>query len=58
MTKIRRMIHQNPEIGLNEYGTTNLVKKELMEMGVEVREINSKIGVLGIIHGLKRVIIK
>jgi len=54
MIKIRRTIHQHPELGLNEYETTKLVKKELLEMGVEIKEINSKVGVLGIIRGLKK----
>ena len=40
MIKIRRMIHQHPELGLNEYETTKLVKKELFDGNEESNEVS------------------
>ena len=51
MSKIFRHIHQYPEIAMQEFETTKLIKKELKDMGVEIVELKSKIGVLGIIRG-------
>lgn len=51
MTKIRRYIHQYPELGMQEFETTKLIKKELERMGVEIVKLKSKVGVLGIIKG-------
>jgi amidohydrolase len=53
LTKIRRTIHQYPELGMQEFRTTNLVKKELSNMGVNIIELNSDVGVLGVIKGTK-----
>lgn len=52
-TRIRRLIHQNPEISMKEYNTTALLKKELLDMGVEVVPIAMEVGILGILHGKK-----
>jgi amidohydrolase len=54
VTQIRRQIHQNPELGMREYETTDLVKNELKKIGVEIAELESKVGVLGIIKGTKK----
>ena len=54
MTKIRRYIHQYPELGMQEFETTKLIKKELESMGVEIVKFKSKVGVLGIIRGEKK----
>ena len=53
LTGIRRHLHEYPELGMQEYETTALVKKELEKMGVEVVPIASEVGVLGIIKGEK-----
>jgi len=53
ITKIRREIHNNPELGMLEFETTSLIKRELIKIGVEIVNINSKTGVLGIIKGTK-----
>jgi amidohydrolase len=53
LTWIRRHLHEYPELGMQEYETTALVKKELEKMGVEVVPIASEVGVLGIIKGEK-----
>jgi len=54
MTKIRRHLHQHPELGMREFETTKLVKKELENMGIEIVELKSKVGVVGIIRGTKK----
>ena len=53
MKKIRRHLHQNPELGMQEFKTTKLIKKELESMGVEIVKFKSKVGILGIIRGAK-----
>jgi len=54
LTKIRRKIHQYPELGMQEFKTTTLVKKELSNIGVDIIELNSDVGVLGVIKGSKK----
>ena len=53
MTKIRRSLHQYPELGMQEFKTTKLVKKELRSMGIKLVELQSKVGALGILEGAK-----
>jgi amidohydrolase len=53
VTQIRRHIHQNPELGMEEYETTALVRKELKEMGIEIIPLNLDVGVLGLLKGEK-----
>ena len=50
---MKRLIHSNPELGMQEFATTGLVKSELESMGVEVLSLGSGVGVLGIIRGQK-----
>jgi len=54
LTEIRRKIHQYPELGMQESRTTTLVKKELSNIGVDIIELNSDVGVLGVIKGSKK----
>jgi amidohydrolase len=51
MTGLRRRIHRNPELGMQEYDTTKLVKAELEAMGVTVKDIGMEIGALGLLEG-------
>lgn len=51
--KIRRQIHQNPEVGMKEFETTALIKKTLQESGIEIEDIGLKTGVCAIIRGGK-----
>jgi amidohydrolase/hippurate hydrolase len=53
VTVLRQQIHQNPELGMKEYNTTALIKKELKSYGVEIVPIAAETGVLGIIKGEK-----
>ena len=47
MVALRRHLHANPEIGLEEYNTSALVAKLLDEWGYEVRTGYGKTGVVG-----------
>lgn len=53
VTKIRRHIHQNPELGMKEYQTTALIRKELEEIGIEIVPIELDVGALGVLKGEK-----
>lgn len=54
MTKVRRYLHENPELGLEEHKTTEFIKKELRDMGIELQHINMETGVIGLIKGEKQ----
>lgn len=49
--KIRREIHKNPELALQEFETSKLVAKTLRELGIEVTEGIDKTGVVGLLRG-------
>lgn len=49
----RRDIHQNPELGNNEYRTAKLVADHLRLLGIEVQEKVGKTGVVGVLRGGK-----
>ena len=49
--KIRRHIHQYPELGYEEEKTSKLVAKELQEYGIEVKEGVGGYGVVGLLRG-------
>lgn len=51
--QLRRQIHQNPELGMKERNTTALIRKKLMEYGVEPMEFGLESGVSAVIHGKK-----
>lgn len=53
LTKIRHRIHENPELGLKEYDTTELIRRELTAMGVELQPVDMETGVVGLIRGEK-----
>ena len=52
-TELRHEIHQHPELGLQEYNTTAIVRRELENMGVEIQELGLETGCVAIIHGQK-----
>ena len=54
VTDIRRHIHKNPELPFEEFETSELIRRELEELGVEQVPINVPTGVLGIIRGSKQ----
>ena len=51
LLEIRRIIHQNPETGFEEYKTSEYIKKKLREYGIdEVHQI-AKTGIVGYLRG-------
>lgn len=48
-TKIRRLIHENPELGFKEFKTAALVASELKKYGFSVYEGIAKTGVVGVL---------
>jgi amidohydrolase/hippurate hydrolase len=53
VTNARRYIHENPELGFKEFNTTDFIKNELTEMGIEILPLSIPTGVVGIIKGTK-----
>lgn len=50
--EIRHQLHQNPELGYEEYETTARIKKELESYGIEIQELpGMKTGVIALIRG-------
>ncbi|MEX0995015.1 MAG: M20 family metallopeptidase [Balneolaceae bacterium] len=50
MIRIRRHLHQNPEISFNEYDTTNFILTELEKLGIPTEQ-PLKTGCVGMIEG-------
>ena len=36
LKRIKDMLHTNPELSLNEYNTTEIIKRKLTELGIEI----------------------
>jgi len=51
MSEIRRDLHQNPELGLEEHRTNTRVRGLLDELGIEYEDGLGGTGVLGLING-------
>ena len=51
VTDVRRRIHQNPELGFEEFETSDLIRRELEKLKIEQVPIGMKTGVVGIIRG-------
>jgi hippurate hydrolase len=50
LTTIRRDIHANPELGLEEHRTADLVARKLEEWGIEVHRSVGTTGVVGVLR--------
>jgi hippurate hydrolase len=50
LTAIRRDLHANPELGLEEHRTAEIVAKKLAEWGIEVHRGVGKTGVVGVLR--------
>lgn len=48
--RLRRMIHQNPELSGKEYDTSKLVEEELFKLGLEAKKIGET-GILCVLNG-------
>lgn len=53
LIKIRRTLHEHPELGMEEYETSKFIKRFLKSEKIELKEV-SKTGVCGIIKGTKQ----
>lgn len=51
LVRLRRQIHQNPELGFEEHRTARLVAETLRELNIEVTEGIAKTGVVGLLKG-------
>src|SRR6476661_1071137 len=50
LTAIRRDLHANPELGLEEHRTAEIVAAKLAEWGIEVHRGIGKTGVVGVLR--------
>jgi len=48
---IRRDLHENPELGMQEFRTSKIVANELERLGLEVQTGIGKMGVVGLLKG-------
>ncbi len=48
---LRRDFHENPELGFQEFRTSEIVAKELEDFGLEVKRNVGKTGVVGLVKG-------
>lgn len=51
LVKIRRHIHEYPEVGFNEFKTAALIKKCLKDIGLDNIKTFAKTGVVGVLKG-------
>ncbi len=51
MTSIRRQIHENPELGMEEYDTAELIAGQLEHIGISYKTGIGKTGIAGLIEG-------
>lgn len=49
--KIRRDLHEHPELGLEEFRTANKIESHLMDWGIQVEERINQTSVVGLIKG-------
>jgi len=49
MVKIRRKIHENPELGYEEFETSKLIREELDKLGVPYKHPVAVTGIIGFI---------
>lgn len=48
---VRKEIHAHPELGMEEFRTTALLKEKLREIDIPIVDLNLKTGVVGVIQG-------
>ncbi|MDG6995890.1 MAG: amidohydrolase [Nitrososphaerota archaeon] len=52
--KIRRTVHENPELAYHEFQTSKLIAEKLRELGIDVKTNVGGTGIVGIITGEKK----
>ena len=51
LIEIRRDLHMHPELSLKEFETTKKINAILAEMGIEVVDLGTATGTVGLIRG-------
>lgn len=51
--RLRRLFHENPELGFEENYAASVIKSYLIELGIEVKPGLAKTGLVGILQGAK-----
>ncbi len=46
-------LHQNPELSFQEFQTSSFIQKELTSFGIDIQNIDSNVGVVGLLQGKK-----
>jgi amidohydrolase len=54
LVKLRRELHQHPELGYSEFRTSQRVARELKKLGIKVKTGVAKTGVVGVLAGKKK----
>ncbi len=54
LVKLRRELHQYPELAFNEFKTSERVTKELKKLGIQVKRGIAKTGVVGVLNVKKK----
>ena len=50
LVKLRRELHQYPELAFNEYKTSEKIAKELRKLGIDFKKGVAKTGVVGLLN--------
>ena len=51
LVEIRRDFHRHPELGLEEYRTSNCIKNYLNQVGIKIDQLIGKTAIVGLIEG-------
>lgn len=51
LVRVRRDLHQHPELGFQEFRTSNLVAETLQQLGYEVQRGIAQTGIVGLLEG-------
>jgi metal-dependent amidase/aminoacylase/carboxypeptidase family protein len=51
LIELRHEIHQHPELGFEEFETTQLIKRELKDLQVKVVPLKLRTGLVGLLKG-------
>jgi amidohydrolase len=51
---IKSDLHRHPELSMQEYRTTTIVRNQLASLGIEIMDLGLETGVVGILQGAKK----